>query len=290
MTLLNHLNLCNLTKTYRFIILYFMKHIKPWLQILIVGIVLVIGSEEALRITGNPNFFPTVILLGSFIVPVTFVVFFYEHVKHREISIPLLTTCFIVGGVIGLIAAGFIEYGTLKSLSIPVLFGVGLIEESVKLIFPIILYVGWRYRHEADGLLFGIAAGMGFAALETMGYSLVTFLQSRGDISVLQQVLTIRGVLSPAGHAAWTGFVCAVLWRERERQGHITINWRVLGTFVLAVVLHAVWDIINSLGGPSTTQLILVITGNIVIVGVSLTLIIRRYREAKRLDPAQVSP
>jgi RsiW-degrading membrane proteinase PrsW (M82 family) len=267
-----------------------MKFIRPWLQILIVGIVLVIGSEEALRITGNPNFFPTVILLGSFVVPVTFVVFFYEHVKHREISMPLLTSCFIVGGAIGLIAAGFLEYGTLRGLSIPGLFGIGLIEESVKLIFPIILYAGWRYRHEADGLIFGIAAGMGFAALETMGYSLVSFLQSQGDINVLRQVLTIRGFLSPAGHAAWTGFVCAVLWRERERNGRVAINWHVLGTFVLAIVLHAVWDIINSLGGPAATQLIIVITGNIVIIGVSLTLIIRRYREAKRLDPAQASP
>jgi len=62
-----------------------------------------------------------------------------------------------------------------------------------------------------------IAAGMGFAALETMGYGLVSFMQSRGDILILQQVLLIRGLLSPAGHAAWTGFVCAVLWRERER-------------------------------------------------------------------------
>ena len=278
----------NLTKPYHSIILYCVKFFKPWLQIFIVGMALSIASEEALRITGNPNFFPTVILLGSFVVPITFVAYFYEHVKHREISMPLLTSCFIVGGVIGLIAAGFIEYGTLRGLNIPGLFGIGLIEETVKLIFPIVLYVLWRYRHEADGLLFGIAAGMGFAALETMGYGLVSFIQSRGDISVLQQVLIIRGFLSPAGHAAWTGYICAVLWRERERKGHTSINWSVIGAFILAIVLHTVWDIINSLGVSTTNRFIMVLIGNLVIAGISLTLVIRRYLEAKRLAPSHV--
>ncbi|MFC1918103.1 PrsW family intramembrane metalloprotease [Chloroflexota bacterium] len=262
-----------------------MKSSRRWLQILVVGILLFIGTEQGLRITENLNFFPTVVLLGSFVVPVTFVVYFYEHVRHREISMPLLTTCFLVGGVLGLIAAGFLEYGALRGLSIAGMFGVGLIEESVKLIFPVIMFIGWRYRHEADGLLFGIAAGMGFAALETMGYGLVSFLESRGDVNTLQQVLIIRGFLSPAGHAAWTGFVCAVLWRERERKGHIAINFKVIGAFLLAVVLHALWNILNSFGGQTFTQFILVVTGNIVISGVSLTLIIRKYREARKTLP-----
>lgn len=243
---------------------------------------LFIGTEQALRFTGNPNYFPTIILLGAFTVPIAFVVYFYDHVRHQEISMTLLTTCFIVGGVIGLIAAGFIEYSTLQSLSVGSLFVIGLIEESVKLIFPVIMYIGWRYRHEADGLLFGIAAGMGFAALETMGYGLVAFFQSQGDINALQQVLIIRGFLSPAGHAAWTGFVCAMLWRERERQGHISINWKVIGAFVLAIILHAVWDIVNSLSGQTTAQFVMVIAGNVVIAGVSLFLVIRRYLEAKK--------
>lgn len=176
-----------------------MKYFPPWLQILVFGLLLFIGAEETLRITRNPNFFPTVVLLGSFVVPTAFIVYFYDHVRHRDISPSLLTTSFVVGGVLGVIVAGFLEYGTLSTLSIPALFGVGLIEESVKLIFPLMMYIGWRYRHEADGLLFGIAAGMGFAALETMGYGLVSFIQSKGDFAVLQQVLLIRGFLSRPG-------------------------------------------------------------------------------------------
>lgn len=160
---------------------------------------------------------------------------------------------------------------------------VGLVEEGAKLIFPMVQYVRWKYRTEADGLLFGVAAGMGFAALETMGYGLVALIQSQGNIGVLEQVLLIRGLLSPAGHAAWTGLVCAVIWRERERKGRGLLSIPVIGAFILAVVLHTLWDTVNSLGGPTATQFIIVILGNIAIAGISLTLLIRRMREAKRL-------
>lgn len=255
---------------------------RPWLQILVVGIILFIVTEEALLITGNPNYFPTVLLLGSFLIPVVFVTYFYEHVRHREISLPLLTTCFVVGGVIGTVTGGILEYNTLRGLGILSLFGVGLIEESVKLIFPAIVYLGWRYRHEADGLLFGIAVGMGFAALETMGYGMVYLIQSGGDVGGLQQLLILRGFLSPAGHAAWTGFVCAILWREREKRGKITINMPVIGAFALAIILHSLWDIFNSIGSNTVTQFVVLITGNIMLAIISMSLVISRYRKAKK--------
>jgi RsiW-degrading membrane proteinase PrsW (M82 family) len=258
------------------------KFFRPWLWILIAGIVLFFGAEEALRITNNPNFFPTVLLVGAFTIPTSFVAYFYEHVKDRDISLALLTTCFIVGGAVGLIAAGFLEYQTLQSFSVFGLVGVGFIEEAVKLIFPVAMYITWRYRHEADGLIFGMAAGMGFAALETMGYGLVGFIQSNGDITTLDQVLVLRGFLSPAGHAAWTGFLCAILWRERERRGHVTVNGQVVGAFILAVALHILWDFANSLSSQNGLQFAILVIANVVIAGVSLLLVIRRYLEARR--------
>jgi RsiW-degrading membrane proteinase PrsW (M82 family) len=252
-----------------------------WFQIFAVGILLFIITEQALRITSNPNYFPTVILLGAFIIPVTFVAYFYEHVRDRDISQSLLITTFLAGGMLGLAAAGIVEYSALQKLSIGALFGVGLIEESAKLIFPIAMYIGWRYRHEADGLIFGIAAGMGFAALETMGYALVTLIQSRGDVTVLEQVLFLRGLLSPAGHATWTGFVCAILWHEREMKGHVAINFPVIGAFLLAVLLHALWDIISSVGGQLQSGPIVIITGNSILAIISLSLVIWRFRKAR---------
>jgi len=159
---------------------------------------------------------------------------------------------------------------------------VGLVEESAKLIFPMVQYTRWKYRSEADGLLFGVAAGMGFAALETMGYGLVTLIQSGGNVGALEQVLLIRGLLSPAGHAAWTGFVCAVMWRERGSKGRGLFSLPVIGAFILAILLHTLWDTVNSLGGTTAGGLIIVILGNVAIAAISLTLLIRRMREASK--------
>lgn len=255
---------------------------QPWLLILISGILLFFFTQQAFIITANPNYLPTLIVLGSFIVPVTLVTYFYDHVKHREISMPLLSTCFIVGGVLGSIAAGVLEFNALLDLSLAGLFGVAIIEEAAKLIFPVAVYIGWRYRHEADGLLFGIAAGMGFAALETMGYALVTLVESLGDIGLVQEVLLTRGLISPAGHAAWTGFFCAVLWREREKKGHVVINRAVLGAFLVTVILHALWNITTGIVGTTLIESVASIGGGMVIVMISLTLLMRRYEEAKK--------
>jgi len=263
---------------------------RRWFQILIGGLLLFAITEFALRVTGNPNFIPTALLLGAFAIPVAFVVYFYERERsidrkfHGETPLVASASCFFVGGIVGVVAAGLVEYETLTRLGPLSLFGVGLIEEAAKLMFPVILFFRSRYKSEADGLLFGVASGMGFAALETMGYGLVTLIKSQGNIGLLEDILLVRGVLSPAGHAAWTGLVCAVMWRERIKKAHFVLNFAVIGTFIVAVALHAMWDIVNSLGGPTVTQLIIVIAGNLAIATISLVLLFKRLRESTRYN------
>src|SRR3712207_285958 len=65
-----------------------------------------------------------------------------------------------------------------------------------------------------------------------MGYGFVSLLSSKDNLGVLDEVLLVRGLTSPAGHMAWTGLVCAVLWRERLKVGHATLDWRVSGGFL----------------------------------------------------------
>jgi hypothetical protein len=48
---------------------------RRWLQILLSGIVLLILVERTLIATSDPNYAPSVILLGAFLVPVTFVTY-----------------------------------------------------------------------------------------------------------------------------------------------------------------------------------------------------------------------
>jgi protease PrsW len=44
---------------------------RRWLQILLSGLVLLFLVERTLIATSNPNYVPSVILLGAFLVPIT---------------------------------------------------------------------------------------------------------------------------------------------------------------------------------------------------------------------------
>jgi RsiW-degrading membrane proteinase PrsW (M82 family) len=255
---------------------------RRWFQIFVSGLVLLYLVERTLVATTDPNYVPSVILLGAFLVPITFVTYLYERLPDWDVPLPAIAVCFLWGGVLGTVVAGTLEYDVAQALGfLPKLF-IGLIEESAKLIVPLIFYFIGRYRSEAAGIVLGVATAAGFASLETMGYGFVSLLQSKGNLEILDEVLILRGLTSPAGHLAWTGLVCAVLWRERLKVGHAVLNWRVGGAFVTAVVLHALWDTFFGLRGATFVGFLSVEFMSLLIALVSLVLLIRRVREARR--------
>jgi protease PrsW len=254
---------------------------RRWLQIFVSGLILLYLVELMLVTTSNPIYVPS-ILLGAFLVPVTFVAYLYERLPSWDVSLQALAVCFLWGGVLGTVVAGALEYEVARVLGFLPKLLIGLIEESAKLIVPLIFYFVGRYRSEAAGIVLGVATAAGFAGLETMGYGFVSLLSSKGNLGVLDEVLLVRGLTSPAGHMAWTGLVCAVLWRERLKVGHATLNWRVLGAFLTAVVLHALWDTFASVRSPTFVGFLSVDLVSLLIALISLTLLIRRVREARR--------
>ena len=200
----------------------------------------------------------------------------YQKVPIGEIPIVPIVFTFLWGGALGVAVAGFLEYSTLRQLGAFQLVGVGLIEEAAKLIIPLVFFFRGRFRHEADGLLFGIVAGMGFATLETMGYGFTTFLQSQSNPNSVLQTLLVRGTLSPSGHAAWTGIVCAAIWRARERNWSPPFTLAVAGTFLLAVILHSAWDILGSISSKVAGLVFLEYSGLVIVGLVSFGLLMRR--------------
>jgi protease PrsW len=255
---------------------------RRWLQIFVSGVVLLYLVERTLVSTANPNYLPSVILLGAFLVPVTFVSYLYERLPDWDVSLPSIAVCFLWGGVLGTVVAGTLEYDVLRSLGFLPKLGIGLIEEGAKLIVPLVFFFLGRYRSEAAGIVLGAATAAGFASLETMGYGFVSLLQSKGNLGVLDEVLLVRGLSSPAGHISWTGLVCAVLWRERLKAGHATLNGRVAGAFFTAVVLHALWDTFASARSSTFVGWLSVAFLSFLVALVSLTLLLRRVHEARR--------
>src|SRR5215203_2968006 len=192
---------------------------RHWFQIFVSGLVLLFLVERTLVATGDPNYVPSAILLGAFLVPVTFTTYLYERLPNWDAPLPPLAICFIWGGVLGTVVAGTLEYDVIRTLGFLPKLGIGVIEESAKLLLPLVFYFLGRYRSEAAGIVLGVATAAGFAGLETMGYGFVSLLNAKGNLGVLDEVLLVRGLTSPAGHMAWTGLVCAVLWRERLKAG-----------------------------------------------------------------------
>jgi RsiW-degrading membrane proteinase PrsW (M82 family) len=191
-------------------------------------------------------------------------------VGRWQVPAATLAVAALLGGVIGVVAAGWLEYDVLRDLgALPMVF-VALIEETAKLLIPAAVLAFWwrRRRDPSDGLVIGVAAGMGFAALETMGYAFTALLASKGDIGAVEQTLFVRGLMAPAGHTAWTGLTCGALWAFAARPtGRRFLIF--LATFAGAVTLHTLWD---SLG----------FTLAYVVLGVAsvgwLLMDIRRYR------------
>ncbi|MBA8792911.1 RsiW-degrading membrane proteinase PrsW (M82 family) [Friedmanniella endophytica] len=217
-----------------------------WIAVLVAGVVAYLLVLRTMIRTENPNFLPSLILLGSIVVPATVLVFAASGGRKVLASPGLITLVAVIGGVIGTVAAGTLEYDTLVRLRTMSMIFVGLIEESVKLIMPVLVLIIVRLRKSSAvgaeaGVIIGVASGMGFATLETMGYGFTALLRS-GSVGAVEQTLLLRAILSPAGHVAWTGMAAAAIWAipGSRRKGLAVL--RAVGVFVLVVLLHAAWD------------------------------------------------
>lgn len=231
---------------------------RGWLRALFIGIVLFIASALIMFLTGNFNLYPTVILIGNFLVPVVFVAFLYDHQHFSALSLDTVATSFCVGGILGVLGASILE-----SLLVPVpanpqqgltlggAFIVGLIEEGCKIL--VVAFLARRISHtsQMDGLLLGGAVGMGFAALESTGYAFTTLILNHGQIGASIVETVIRGLFAPFGHGVWTGILGAVLFRQSTSR-HFRITVPLILAYLFVSVLHALWD-----GSPLTLYVII---------------------------------
>jgi protease PrsW len=87
-----------------------------WLQIFVSGLLLLFLVEWTLVTTGDLNYVPSALLLGSFLVPVTFTTYLYEQLPHWDVPLPPVAICFIWGGVLGTVVAGTLEYDVARTL------------------------------------------------------------------------------------------------------------------------------------------------------------------------------
>jgi RsiW-degrading membrane proteinase PrsW (M82 family) len=254
-----------------------------WLKVLATAADFYILLLATLLLTGNSNLFPTLVMVGSFMVPVAYVAFFYERRHLSRLTMPTLSLTFMYGGLLGVIAASLLEPFFIRHLDLGAILRIGFIEEFAKILGVLVIARHRRHDSEMDGLILGAAAGMGFAALESSGYAFTAFLKSNGNISVAVGVTLIRGLLSPLGHGTWTAILASVLFRE-SRNGHFRIDLQVIGAYLLVSILHAMWDGLALVTAAVFNLGLSVLITDSLIGIVGLGVLWLRWREAVRLQ------
>jgi RsiW-degrading membrane proteinase PrsW (M82 family) len=199
-----------------------------------------------------------------------------QHIKGTDYILALAS-----GAVIGL-GVALVLYFVVPKLSIafgtvvilPVL--VAAVEEAGKMLAIWGFLKRNRYPWETQGLLFGVLAGLGFAAAENTVYVLTAIRQ--GERDGVSQIVFLRMMVCVA-QACWTGTLASMFWRWKD----LSVQWTkpVLYTFAAVILIHALWDyqflspdtIVE--GFPAVVQASIVCT---------LALFLPRVRHAVRSD------
>jgi RsiW-degrading membrane proteinase PrsW (M82 family) len=213
-----------------------------WLIVFLVGLVLWIAAILVTAITRNSNLIPTDVLLGSFLVPVTAVIWNFDHDVDSALSGQRIFVTFVVGGVLGVLAASLLE-SPLAQGSPLAYVAVGFIEEAVKFAALIGAALGLGRYTTRDGIVLGATVGFGFAALESAGYAFNALFTVHGlSLGSLIGTEALRGVLAPVGHGLWTAIVGGALFHASSRAGRLRVTGGVIGAYLLVSILHGLWD------------------------------------------------
>jgi protease PrsW len=215
---------------------------RPWLfaRIFLMIAFLYLGLWIGFEIFNNANFFPGLIMVGSFIAPITTLIFFWEMNAPQNISIYKIINILFIGGMLSLVMAVFF----FENIGDESVIMIGIVEEVAKLLVVIWFLRNHHYRYILNGVLVGAAVGTGFAAFESAGYALMSVLLR--DFETMYMTIFWRGVLAPGGHIVWAalagGALCLVKGTRRLHFSMLT-DMRFLLLFAIVVISHAMWDL-----------------------------------------------
>jgi RsiW-degrading membrane proteinase PrsW (M82 family) len=217
-----------------------------WLKIFGWGLLLWLLAAAVTYLTANVILIPTLVLLGSFLVPASFVAWAYQRRSTGEITTELLFHTFLIGGILGVLAASLAETYLLRPS--PWMFlGVGLIEEAVKLTALAFCTRHLHTRTPRDGMILGATVGFGFAAFESAGYALVASFTLHGlSLTDLVSTELLRGLLTPVGHGLWTAILGGILFATTKNNRY-TITPKLIAALIGVSLLHGLWDSMDSI-------------------------------------------
>lgn len=242
----------------------------------------------------NINALPGTIVLGSFMMPIAVLVFFFELNTPKNVSFYNVLKIFIVGGCASLLLA-IAMFSLLQDTGKEFLEAIitGVVEEVAKA--GIVAYFVFREKdakYTVNGLLIGAAVGAGFAAFESAGYALRFFLNN--NYSTMMEVIFLRAFLAAGGHVAWAPMAGYAMMLAK---GEGSMNMKVFAkadfwkVFWMPIAMHAIWDmpILTTVETP-VVQIVLCLAAWVVLFVLISNSLTQLAQVAKKEEEAQEQP
>jgi hypothetical protein len=210
-----------------------------------------IGGLAGILVLYLAGLISAAILLSAFLVPVLYLIYLYEAQVYRDE--PAIVLGFTLGGgiIIGIVATVLerIIYNPFQDVTNPFthpgvnvgsLLIVGLllpvVQEALKPLPAFFLPKRGDFPETVDGLVFGIAAGLGFSLAQALiGFSAVlTGLPAHVEPGSWIYDLTTLAVFQPLLQGSATGMIVATIWRWRRGR----LAGREIGGVAMAVIAH----------------------------------------------------
>ncbi len=176
------------------------------------------------------RFVPLAILLAALLMPIFYLVYFFDTQLFGNEPFRILGATFALGALLGGVmeialfrfllaqyragAAPTTGYVLLTGLLLP------LLAQVLMLAGPLVLYFTRpRFDELLDGLAFGAASGLGFSASASIISAWLLIIGPFAEPALVTAwvvpILRI-GLLAPLVNAATTGLICAALWLRRD--------------------------------------------------------------------------
>lgn len=179
--------------------------------------------------------------LAGYAAPLLYVVWMVRSDRYEREPLALVAYCFGWGAFIGIAA------GVLNAVVTSPLLGVGgagFIEEPLKALGVYLVArsrLGQEFNDHLDGMVYGAAAGAGFAGLENFWYIYEMIVNN--SYPPLQAVL-VRS-MTAFMHIAWTATAGRSLGLAKALKGKVQLSDLAPGVLVAALI-HMAWNTVPS--------------------------------------------
>jgi RsiW-degrading membrane proteinase PrsW (M82 family) len=213
-----------------------------WKVVLGFGAAVWILSAVVTEVTGDTILVPTVIVVGSFLVPTAMAAFALSRPREGHLTTEGVVLGFLGAGTLAVVGTALLETYLLPP-NAGTFLAVGVIEELGKACVLVAVATQLRRHEPRDGMVLGAVVGAGFAAFESAGYALQTMLDHIGDHTVrnILETEATRALLAPFGHITWTALLGGALFAS-WRAGRPRLTAQLVWTAAGVILLHAVWD------------------------------------------------